>query len=891
MAPEQAYSPATVAVVLSTLAILGYVLYQVRAYRLLVRRHQDLQELRAGQRRVYRDLESLQSCCEALVGRVPHAVRPAPYTSDDERAIALGSELGQRLEGLRSQLRPLASRPYPRLAPGPLLSGRFARELRAVEGELQSGERFRSDLARAETLLEALEVVLACLARKPAAVQRAFADLQALAEALGQEIQVEHERGTQGLAPLVFEAHAVRAGALEWAERLGTAKEATAAEAAIEGEALRPQLLSRLHDLYSRAGSIAGVRDQALRGQERLTAALGTVEARLAGLRPALAHALQPALASLQSSRADLAKRYAEHDTEGYQQLSQQAWTLVANARSLDQQIVGLAEADQCAVLAFEGCELALAAVQQQVAEERAASRAQLDLSEAAVERLARDTAEARDLLGRVGDELAGNPAAITAALREVEHLAAKCRQQQEAAALELAAWRSQRERVEGVLTRLEQSDADDKRLAQGWQQLQGYNKANWQEVDPGWYDAYGVEREAVMAAAAAIRAEMASGQVMQSAGVELQGRTEELEKRWQKLLQEGQRVLGALARVRSLERQVQEGIAALRAELQVAASTEQELPWDAAAADEMRATAHDLLSLYRRLEDDARWPARADFQQLRDGVLARLHEQLAVFRLSYDQLGASERAALKRRLALVWEHWEPLRQRLARATPATDIDYRELGRRWEALLGKARQPSGSLRQVLDLRDRVDQLSRDMAGAERDFQTEREAVREAEVRLAQGRRAAVQLRDAVPRLLARAHPQVVDEEWERSTKAWRKAEAMVRQLAPQRRAHLFLASLDEAAAAYQEARARARSALVRAVRYALLEDPEGMQQACAGLGRRWERLGVTAREAHIRDLLDELEQVGQVGRLADQVANHFAGRKIAAEQSGGTDTT
>ena len=86
-------SPAIWALCLVLLAVVGYVLYQVKSYRRLCCYRTRLGTLRLGQRQVYRRLEALGRHCEALAAQVPHAVRPAPYAQVDGQAVALRGAL------------------------------------------------------------------------------------------------------------------------------------------------------------------------------------------------------------------------------------------------------------------------------------------------------------------------------------------------------------------------------------------------------------------------------------------------------------------------------------------------------------------------------------------------------------------------------------------------------------------------------------------------------------------------------------------------------------------------------------------------------------------------------------------------------------------------------
>ena len=882
MAAAALASPASWALALSVMVVVAFVLYQALGYRLLSERHRRLCALRAGQRQVYRRLGALQSRSDVLVAGAPVAVRPAPYTADDERAIALRAELMQRLEALRGELRPLQVGRRPRPSPAQVLSGTCWSQLRAVEREVAFAERQRRALARAEATAGELEAVLAEIAGKPLQVRQRFADLHILATALAQDVEREQERGTEGLVPLVFQAQALRSTVVDWVERLRAAETDDAAQAAIAAEAERPQLAARLMELRARAQSIAGLHDQALEEQARLDQTLLTIEARLACLRPALAAVLRPALTGLQEERGRLGARYDAHDAVAYHEVAHQAWGLAARVRALGEQVERLLAADAGATRAVEECRQALAELQAQVQQEARQSRAELDLSGSALRRVERSVARLENLwsLGPDARPPADFAAAMTL-LGRVEALAQRCRQEEAAARQALAAWRERHKRVHEVLARLQGSAAEHERLAQAWRELQRYQRTNWAHLDADWHDAYAQARQEILQGVAQIQETVTAGRVVESTAAELLSQAEALEERWQRLLHEGQRVTAALVRVQAAQRQVLEGLAALRPEVQTVARIAEELPADLETAAELRELSGQILTAYRDLEDQATHPERADLRRLCDEDLGRLHEQLAMHRLAHARLLDNERADLKHQLSLLWEQWEPLYGRLAKAVPASSVDHRGLARQWESLLRRPPASLGSLRQVLDAKAHTRQFARDLAEARNQFDAERTAVREMEESLAHERRAATELRECVPRLLGYPHPQVVDEEWERSDKAWSRSETLLRHLEPHRGVQPYLSRLAEALALYQEARSRARSALVRLLRYAFLEDPDGMHEACQPLGRRWARVGVTAREEHIRELLDELERAGQVARLVERVEGYLAGRGTA----------
>lgn len=882
MAVAATLAPAAGALALLILLVLGYALYQVRGYRLLCNGYRRLRDLKASQRQVYRDLEGLQTSCSALLARVPSAARPAPYTADDERIIALRAKLLERLAGLHRQIRPLEPGSQPAFTLRRFLGGRFWPALRAAERELIYARSLRRELAQAQTLARELEALLANLDRRPQEVVRALADVQALAGLLAEDLAGGEQQGKAGLASLIPEVQAVRAEAAQWAARLAVAPAAEAPQVAIEAEALRLGLLARLAGLHGQAESIAGAHDQALGGQVRLDAALQESAAHLAALRPELAAALRPALQALGDRRGELVARYADHNVLAYRDVAQQAWVLMAQARSLDQQIAGLAEMDRQAVQAVEECIQVAKELRRQLDEERGASAVLLDQSEAALERVERATARLRDLAAGKVAKLPADCALLAAWLGEVEAQADLCRKEQAAALEGLVSWQALHQRIEQILARLAATTADHERLTRAWRDLQGYSPANWPELQADWYDRYVQERRRILAAAEEIQKAMAGGQAKQSAVGQLVAAGEALAGRWQALWRDGQDVLVVLGQVQAVERQVQEGIAALQADVAAVAGAEEELPAEMAAAAELRDLGHDIVEWYRELCQEAQQPAQADLRRLRDEALTGLHEQLAMHRLSYVQLVDSERAALRRQLAQLWEQWEPFNQRLAKATPASKVDRRAFRRSWAALVLAARAPLLNLQQALELRTQAEGLARAVAAAQQEFQAERETVRQAEQRLAQVRRAATHLRESLPRLLAHPHPMLVSEEWERSNKAWRKGESILRRLEPQRSVPLYLERLDEVVGHYEEARSRARSALARLLRYAFLENPEGMHEVCLPMGPDWGRLGVTAREEHICKLLLELEQNGLIGQLAEQVGNYFAARRAAS---------
>jgi predicted nucleic acid-binding Zn-ribbon protein len=363
-----------------------------------------------------------------------------------------------------------------------------------------------------------------------------------------------------------------------------------------------------------------------------------------------------------------------------------------------------------------------------------------------------------------------------------------------------------------------------------------------------------------------------------------LAAEVETLRRQWETWSREGQRLATTLGRVQAAERQVHESLEALRPDMAELTRVEEEL---AAGKDteDLRRQCRELLVSYARLCAEAQQPAAADYRRLREEGLAQLHEQLAFFRLTYQQTVEEARAALKRPLTELWERWEPLSERISRAIPPSQTDHQTLTRRWETLVRASRSNLTQLGQVLALQAEIETFGHDLNRLEADFGEEREQIHLAEVELARERRSALQLRECLPSLLTHSHPQIVDEEWERSTRAWRKGEGLVRRLEPRRNLQGYLERLEEAATAYREARERARSAMVRLLRYALLEDPEGMHQACLPMGSGWSRLGMTSRETHIRDLLAELEQggqAGQLGRLAERISSYFLRRSGAS---------
>ncbi len=881
MASPALVSPATGALVLATVVVLGYALYQVRSYRLLCRGCRRLRDLRASQRELYRRLDVVRRRLDSLEPRLPGRVRPQPYAADDERSLALSSDLRALLEAIRTQVRPIEPGPLPPLSLRALVTGRYRRDLVRVRVELAFAGGLQEDLDRAEQLLDELEAVLKRLARRPLEVREQYIDLEALAEALMEEIAAEQERGTEGLHPLLAEAESVRAAALEWAGRLaGGGSEAV--EAVVEAEAMRPQLLGRIADLYAQAGRVAGMHDRALRALDRLDAAQREVEAGLAQLRPPLAEALDAALRDLRAGREALRARYDGHDTAAYLEVSNQAWALVARARSLMRQVARLVEADQCAGRAVTRCREGVESLRGQLAQVQAECPSVLDLSAAAVERAEERCRQIEELWQRATE--GARDADISRAvflLGEVETLARGCLREHEEALGELRSWRMQWSRVQDVLRRLEALDEPHERMCAAWTALQSYNRANWSQIEPGWFERYAQERAQIVAAASELRQLLANGQVRQSGGAELVQRCEALGRRWQELLREGQQVIAALVAAQAAEREVQEGVAALVTELQEVEAADRELPHDLEEAAEVRALGREIMATYRDLSEQARAAASHDLRRLRDQGIRRIRELLAMHRLSYERILDAQRAVLKRRAAELWECWEPLSQRLSKATPLTEIDCRPLAERWEMLVQAVRRPPARVAQILSLRQSAEEFAEQMARAEAQFREERERVRQAELAVARERRTVLRLRESLPRLLASPHPRVVDEEWERSTRAWRQAEGLLRSPAPHGTVSAYLRRLDEASSRYREAGDLARSALVRVLRYAFLEDPEGMHQVCVPLGRRWGRLGVTAREGHIRELLAELEEAGQLERLIDRVSSYLTGRRPA----------
>ncbi len=876
-------SPAVAALGLVALVTLGYASFRAHEYRRLREKLRQLRDLKVGQRRLYRGLESCRAQLDDLSIRVPHAVRPAPYTEDDRRAIDLRAGLLEAIGVLHQKLRPLQVMPCPSLTPAGLLTNRYALALREVEQELALARELRQDLGQLEMAINELESVLARLAEKPLEARRAFAELQEMAAALSEEIDLERRAGTESLVALLFEAQAVRATAAEWEERVRSVAPDDAAPVVVEAEAQRPRLQARLTGLYREVGAMAGIHDHAHRGLERLTAVLSAADERLAALRPALARALRPRIDSAHQAGTALRARYDQRDPTVYSQIAREAWTLVAQVHSLDKAHQRLAEADRRAWEAVSACRSEMEDLQRQVVDEEAQVGLRLDLVGARLSRAEDLMAQMQRMaLGEDPGGLRCEPEAILALLADVQALATTCRGELDLARQSLEDWRSQWSRLEELLSGIEAAADQRARVARAWQDLQVYDPANWVQVDSDSFDAYCREYDAVLAEVGQVRAELGSGQVLQSGLGALLGCTEQLAARWERVQQDRQRIMAALSGTRACERQVQEGIAAVRPEVEAVEALGRELPSDEDVAD-LRALGQALVDEYRRLEDEVRRPDVVDLRRLRDEGLARLHEQLAMFRLSHTQLAEEKRAALKQTLASLWERWEALNQRLAKAEPATGVDRRGLAQRWEALVREARNAPTDLRPLFELGGRVDAFGQDLGAAEQAFQSEREQARQAEAGLASARRAAAQVRESLPRLLSHPHPLVVDEEWERSTKAWRRAESMVRHLEPQRGVEVYIARLDEAVTQYREARARAHSALVRILRYAFLEDPDGMHEACLPLGRRWGRLGVTTRESHIRNLLGELEGAGQLQRLVERVSSYFAKRVVGED--------
>jgi len=854
---------------------LAYILYQASGFQLLRNRWQRLAQLKAGQRQLYRDLEVLQGRASALLARVPSSARPAPYATEDARALALKAELEARLTRLRRDVRALAMGPAPGLNLFHLLSGAYWRRLRAVQAEVAFGEAQRREVSAAEDLVARLANVLAAIARKPQEVQRGLAELQAMAETLAEEIAAEERRGTGGLVALGYEVQAVRANAMDWSERLRVAQERDLPQIAIDAEALRPLLMIKLWDLLDRARKIVGLHDQALDWQSKLDAALAAVDERLGALPPAFAGVLLPAARTLREEQKALTARYGEQSEAAYQEVARRAWVLTAEARSLDRQARRLSEAEGSARAAVAACEQAMATLKGQVDAEEQRSGVRLDLCQALLRRAERSTANLRQVWA--GEVETGQPpdaASALARLRKVEDLAEACRREQEACAQALAAWQALYKRVEQVLHRLEHSAPEHERVRRAWRELVRYHPANWHQVQPDWYDRYTTERQRLLEETAAIRAELAAGNVVESRGSDLRSRCEELDQRWQELLHEGQGVVMALGRARTAERQAQEAVRALQADVERVAAAGRELPPVEVVA-ELREIAQAIAAEYEKLDDQVRHPDQADFARLREEAVPRLRELLANHEQTRVRLLEGERSALKDEMAALWEQWEPLSRRLSKAMPPSEVDVAALQKRWDELAQLSRSVPPGLKQAIALRARAAALAGDVAQAQARFEAEREAVREAEQQVALERRKAIQLRERMPSLLKRAHPQVVEEEWERSNKAWAEADALLRDLPPSLTAEPYCARLHQAAQLYQEAHARARSALTRLVRYAFLEDPEGMREACRPLGRRWAHLGVTTREQQIQDLVGELEKAGQVERLLERVGEHF----------------
>ncbi len=876
MAAGQVPSPWLWAGALAALALVGYTLYQASGFTLLANRWRRLSELKAGQRHLYRALEALQRRAEGMLAHVPSTVRPAPFAAEDEQAIALSAQLRERLGELREELRPLDPGPRPSLNPVQIALGGHWWRLKEVEEELRFGEAQRRALEAAEGLAGELAAALAALARKPLELQRSLAELQAMAEALGDDIAAEERRGTAGLVSLIYEVQALRKGAMEWAERLRTARGPEAAQVAVEAAALHDLLSVKLWQLLERAQRVIGVHNRALDWQHKVEEALSRGEAELASLRAGVASVLRSLARALRREQEALAARYGEHHETAYQDVAQQAWALAARARTFAAHARRLAEAEHAAAQAVAGCDQAAASLEAEVAEEERRSNVKLDLCRALLARAQRALAD----LHQMWDvELEGlrpaDEATALAALRKVEGLAVACREVQDACHRSLAAWQAQRKRIEGVLERLQASAAEHQRLRGDWRQLRLYDGRNWPQVDAGWYDRYLAERQAILEAAAEVSATLAGGRVAESGGSELRSRCEALDLRWQALLHEGQGLTAALHQVEAVERQVQEGVRALRADVEGVATALAELPTSEPSLGELRARGQRVIDAYRALDEEARHPERTCFAHLRDSALPALQADLAAYRAGYAQAVEREWAQLKSRVDALWQGWEALAARLAKAVPASAVDRAALQQRWQALRLAVRGAPVGLKQALDLAGEASTLAGMLAEAQATFQAEREMVRLAEQRLAHERRQAAQLRDHLPDLLRHAHAQVVGEEWQRSTRAWDRAEALLRQLEQQQGVRDYVALLDQAVELYVDAHSRARSALVHLVRYAYLEDPEGMRTACEPLGQRWSRLGVTAREHQIGDLLGEVERSGQMARLLQRIGQHL----------------
>lgn len=857
------------------LAGLAYIIYQTSGFELLRNRWRRLAQLKVTQRQTYRDLELLQGRAATLLARLPDAVRPAPYTAEDERALALRADLEGRLARLRQELRPLATGPAPALDLLHLLAGAYRRRLRQVEAEVAYAEAQRRELAAVQGKVTELASVLAAIARKPLEAQRGLAELQAMAEALAEEVAAEERRGTGGLVALSYEVQAVRATAMDWGERLRAAPERDAPRLTIDAEALRPLLMLKLWDLFERAKKIVGLHDEALDWKNKLDEALATAGACLAALPPQLARLLAPIAQTLREEQKALIARYGEQSEAAYQEVARRAWALTTQARALERQARRLSDAEMAARSAVTACEQRMANLKRAVEAEQERCGVRLDLCQALLGRAERSTATLRQVW--VEEVEAGQPpdaASAIARMRQVEDLADACRREQDACQQGLAAWQALYKRVEEVLQRLERSHAEHERVRRAWRELLRYHPANWPQVRPDWYDHYTSARQGLLEAAAAIRAELAAGGVTESRGSELRDRCEELDQRWQSLLHEGQGVVMALSRAHAAERQALEVVRALQAEAERVAAALRELPPVEAVA-ELRDLAQAAIAEHEKLQDEVRHPDQADLNRLREEVAPRVREMLDRYRRASARFVEGQRGAFKAEMAALWEQWEPLSQKLAGALPPSEVDAAALQQRWDALVSLSRSAPPGPKQALELRARVAALANDVAQAQAQFSAEREEVRAAEQRVAYERRKAIQLRERMPGLLKRAHPQVVAEEWERSSKAWASADALLRDLPPQLSAEPYRERLDQAAQLYQEAHARARSALTRLVRYAFLEDPEGMREACRPLGRRWSRLGVTTREQQIQELLGELEQAGQVDRLLQRVGEHF----------------
>ncbi|MGQ9681192.1 MAG: hypothetical protein ACUVX9_01510 [Anaerolineae bacterium] len=867
---------------LAGMVAVTYVARQWRAYARLRQHWARLRDLRAGQRQVYRSLESLREYSEFLLSRVPAAARPAPYDEGDRQLLAAGAQLRARLEALRSEVRPLMTGACPAWSPLALITGRYASLEREILQQVALARRLRQEIAQTQALADELETLLSRQAHKPQDVQQAFADVLALAEALIEEVELQQRSGIEGLEMLRQQAQELRSSAEAWVLRLGQAIGAVAAEAAIEGEALRPELLARIMALYGQVGGIAGVQNQALRALERLATAMNSIAERAAALRPPLRQVLEAGLGDMRQRQQALQARSATHEPASYQMVAQEAWALVAEARAYDRDLQQLTGRDLRLSETVAESERAVNSLQDAVAAEERRFPVALDIIRSGIARLQNLVAQMHALRDAVGCRPGARPADVLDTLAGAENLSGIVEREGAQLKAQLEIWQAQRATCEGVIAQWREGLGMEAALVHIVQELQAYHRSNWSQLPEGWHADWRARWADLRADLEGALTTLDSGQLVQSSAGEWLATMAALGARWQGLSREAAHAKMVLGRAQAAERQVLEGLAALRLDIDAAATALADLPAGSPLAGELGAAARSILSSYDDLMARARDRSTADYRRLREEGLAQIHEQLAIYRLTHERLLGEDRASLRAPLTALWERWEPLSERLARAVPATQVDYASLSRRWEVLVNNARRDVVSMGQLVALKAEVDALSRDVAQAEADFAAERERVHEAEVELAKERRSALQLRECLPNLLSHPHPQVVDEEWARSTRAWQKAEFAVRHLEPRRSLSGYLERVAEAAKAYRDARERARSAMVRLLRYAILEDPEGMREACLPMGDGWRQLGMTAREGHIRNLLADLEQAGQVGRLAERVSAFLLRRTGAA---------